>query len=89
MCLDSAKKKRERERNNNVGKNKSIDDKLQRNRKKKRFSYLMCLCVWNMTDNLTHTSISHDDLRLDSSIFEKFIDVIIIKLEILKTQHEN
>ena len=35
-------------------------------------------------DRQLDTFISHDDIRYDSSIFEKFIDVIIIKLKILE-----
>jgi hypothetical protein len=80
MCLYSAKKKRD----NNVGKNNSIDDKLQRKKSEKKkkdivIYVLVCMEYGRQLD----TYISHDDIRLDLIIFEKFIDIIIIKLEII------
>jgi len=78
MCLYSVNKKR----NNNVGKNNSIDDKLQRKKKReeKTEDKVISVLVWMEYDRQLDTYISHDDIRLDLSIFEKFIDIIIIKL---------
>jgi hypothetical protein len=39
-------------------------------------------------DKQLDTYISHDDIRLDLSIFEKFIDIIIIKLKILNKHNK-
>jgi ribosomal protein L14 len=80
MCVYSAKK----ERNNNVGKTivLTISYKEKKAKRKKK-DIVICVLVCMEYGRQLDTYISHDDIRLNLIIFEKFIDIIIIKLKIL------
>ena len=63
MCIYSAKKKI----NNNVGKNNSIDDKLQRKKrseKRKKNGLVNCVLVCMEYDYQIDKNISHDHIQV-------------------------
>jgi hypothetical protein len=59
----------------------SYIEKKRRQEKKKILLFCVSACM--EYDRQLDTYISHDGIRLDSRIFEKFIDIVIIKLKIL------
>jgi len=84
MCLYSAKKKRDTTMLvKTIVLTISYKEKKARRKKGKDIVIFFCVLLYLEYDRQLDTYISHDDIRLDSSIFEKFIDIIIIKLKIL------
>jgi len=83
MCLYSAKKRETTMLVKTIVLTISYKEEKKREEKKEKDIVIFCVLVCLEYDRQLDTYISHDDIRLDSSIFEKFIDIIIIKLKIL------